>query len=106
MAESSCYSWEGADLLLQVRVQPRAGRDELAEMRDGYWRVRITAPPVEGKANACLCKFLAAVFQVPSSRVILVSGAASRNKHLRIRAPRRLPPAIKPPARTAELPEK
>jgi uncharacterized protein (TIGR00251 family) len=105
MAESGCYSWEGDDLLLQVRVQPRASRDELAEMRDGYWRVRLTAPPVEGKANAHLCKFLAAVFQVPGSRVVLVSGAANRNKRLRIHAPRRLPPGIKPPAGAVELPE-
>lgn len=90
------YRWEGADLILQVRVQPRASRDEFAEVQGNHLRVRLTAPPVEGKANAHLCKFLAQVFQVPKSRIALLSGETSREKRLRIVRPRRLPAPIAP----------
>jgi len=81
-------------LLLSVRVQPRAKRDELIGPQDGYLRVRITAPPVDGKANDHLRRFLAAVFGVPPSQVELVAGAQARLKRLRIRAPRKLPDVI------------
>ncbi len=104
MARPAWYCWEGVDLLLQVRVQPRASRDELAGVQDGRLRVRITAPPVDGKANVHLRGFLAEVFQVSKSRVVLVAGATGRDKHLRITTPRRLPPGIKPSAAAARLP--
>lgn len=98
MADSSgWYRWEGEDLILQVRVQPQASRDEFAEVQGTHLRIRITAPPVEGKANAHLCKFLAQVFQVPKSGVTLLSGETAREKRLRITRPRRLPPEISPP---------
>ena len=58
------YRWEGADLILQVRAQPRAGRDEWAGLLDDRFRVRITAPPVDGQANARLREFLATLFGV------------------------------------------
>ena len=54
-------------------------------------KLRLTAPPVEGKANAQLIRFLAATFGVTKSRVHLESGASSRNKRVRIQAPERLP---------------
>ena len=41
------YRWDGADLILQVRARPRAGRDEWAGLQENRFRVRITAPPVE-----------------------------------------------------------
>ncbi len=90
------YRWEGEHLILRVRVQPRASRDELVGWQDGRLRVRITAPPVAGKANACLCQFLATVFQVPKARVIMLAGETGRDKRFRITAPRRLPPEIEP----------
>jgi len=54
-------------------------------------RVRVTAPPVEGKANAHLIRFLAKEFAVSARQVNLESGAGSRNKLVRIISPRRLP---------------
>ena len=86
------YAWDGADLILRIRVQPRASRDEWLEPRDQRFRARITAPPVDGKANAHLQAFLAKVFGVAKSQVILESGELNRHKRLRIRAPRSLPP--------------
>jgi len=105
MTETGWYRWEGTDLVLQVRVQPRAGRDEITGVQAGRLRVRLTAPPVDGKANACLCRLLAEAFDVPPSRVTLAAGAASRDKRLRISAPRCLPWGIQPAGRPIQLPE-
>jgi len=95
----SWYRWQETDLLLAVRLQPRASRDEIVGPHGDALKVRITAPPVEGQANAHLIKFLAAAFGVPRSQVTLVSGDTARSKQLRITRPSRLPPeAMIPPA--------
>jgi uncharacterized protein len=85
------YRWLGEDLELHLRVQPRGHRDELIGVQGGHYRVRIQAPPVEGKANGALCRFLADAFGVPLSQVELLGGARSRAKRVLIRAPTRLP---------------
>jgi uncharacterized protein (TIGR00251 family) len=85
------YRWDGDDLLLELRVQPRAARDELIGPLGTALKVRITAPPVEGKANAHLLRWLADLFGVPQAQVTLLSGDGSRGKRVRIRAPQRLP---------------
>ena len=69
---------------LSVRVTPRAGRDELAGWRDGVLQVRLRAPPVEGKANEALRRFLADRLGVAPPQVEIVSGLTSRTKRLRI----------------------
>ncbi|MBS0394009.1 MAG: YggU family protein [Proteobacteria bacterium] len=85
--------WEGPDLVLTLRVQPRASRDELLADATRL-RVRITAPPVDGAANAHLLRFLARQFGVAPSRAELVRGATGRDKVVRIHAPEALPPAL------------
>jgi uncharacterized protein (TIGR00251 family) len=88
----SWFRWDGDDLLLTVTVQPRASRDELVANPDRQaLKVRITAPPVDGKANAHLLRYLAKVFDVSRSQVTLVSGATSRRKRIRIHRPNDLP---------------
>ena len=89
-----CITWEGTDLLLTVRVQPKASRDEIGEIVEGALKVRITAPPVDGKANAHLMRFLAREFGVAKSALSLISGESGRSKRLRIQAPKRLPPVL------------
>lgn len=86
------YHWEGADLVLAVRVQPRASRDRIEGPHDGRLKVRLTAPPVDGKANAHLIKVLAKAFGVAKGAVTLEAGQAGRDKRVRIRAPKDLPP--------------
>jgi uncharacterized protein len=87
---SGWHRWDGGDLVLTVRVQPRASRDEL--LLDGArLRARITAPPVDGAANAHLLRFIAAEFGVAPSRAELVRGATGREKVVRITAPKKLP---------------
>ncbi len=93
---ASWYRWQDGDLILEVHVQPRASRDEIAGEHGGRLKVRITAPPVDGKANKHLLTFLAKTCGVPRSAVELVAGETGRDKRLRIRSPRRLPPGCAP----------
>jgi uncharacterized protein (TIGR00251 family) len=85
------YRWDGSDLLLELRVQPRASQDGFGEALNDRLKLRLTAPPVDGKANAQLTRFLAAAFGVSKARVHLECGASSRNKRVRIQTPKRLP---------------
>jgi uncharacterized protein len=96
LATGTWFRWEGDDLLLSLRVQPRSSADAIGEAVGDHLRVRLTAPPVEGKANASLCRFLARLFAVPQSRVALISGEQARLKRIRIQAPGRLPEFIPP----------
>jgi uncharacterized protein (TIGR00251 family) len=67
-----------------VRVQPRASRDEIAgEYQDGL-KIRLTAPPVDDRANDALRKLLAARLKVPLAAVRIASGERSRNKRVEI----------------------
>jgi hypothetical protein len=67
---------------LRVRVSPRASRDELVGERNGALVVRLTAPPVEGQANAALVRFLARHLGVAPSAVSVTRGAKGRDKVL------------------------
>jgi uncharacterized protein (TIGR00251 family) len=69
--------------LIEVRVQPRAAKNELVE-RDGRLIARVTAPPVDGRANTAVCKLVAKAHGVPPSRVRIVRGEAARDKLLEI----------------------
>lgn len=73
-----------ADTLLRVRVQPGSKRDELAGRREGALVIRVTAPPVDGKANKAACKFLAKLAGIPVSDVEVVRGATRRDKVIRL----------------------
>jgi uncharacterized protein len=69
---------------VRVRVVARARRDEIAGERDGRLVVRVTAPPVDGKANAAVCRLIADAYGVPKNRVTVVRGAKSRDKLVRV----------------------
>jgi uncharacterized protein len=86
---------DGGDLVLALHVQPGAKRTAVAGVHgdgDGArLRLRLAAPPVDGKANAELVRYLAALFGVPQSGVVVERGAASRQKTVRI-----VQPALRP----------
>ena len=65
---------------LRVRVQPRSSRNGLGGEREGALVVRLTAPPVEGRANQALARMLADALGVPPSAVQLVRGDSGRDK--------------------------
>lgn len=68
----------------EVRVQPRASRNEIAGMQNGVLRVRLQAPPVDGAANEALIAFMADELGVPRRQVRIVSGFGSRTKILEV----------------------
>ena len=70
--------------LIAVRVTPRASRDEVTGWQEGVLRVRLRAPPVEGRANDALRRLLAGRLGVPSSAIEIVSGNTSRVKGVRV----------------------
>lgn len=82
---------DGASLVLSLHVQPGAKRTEIAGVHGDALKIRLAAPPVDGKANAELLRFLAAEFGVSLRNVSLVRGETSRAKQARIDAPRRRP---------------
>ncbi len=73
-----------APVRLEVYVQPRASRTELAGRHDGLIKIRIAAPAVESAANRALVEFVASRLQLAKRDVRLVSGAAGRRKVLEI----------------------
>jgi uncharacterized protein (TIGR00251 family) len=85
---------DGADWLLDVRVQPRASRTEFAGLFGDRLKVRLQAPPVDGRANAALLEFLAESCRLPKSRVTLEAGQASRDKRVRLHGLDALPTAL------------
>ncbi len=67
-----------------VRLQPRARANEIVGERDGVLVVRVTAPPVEGRANEALCRLIAKRARVGVRRVSVVRGAGAREKIVRV----------------------
>jgi hypothetical protein len=65
---------------ISIRVQPRARRDEIAAVRDGVVVVRVTAPPLDGRANDAVTRVLAARLGVRAAAVEIVRGERSRDK--------------------------
>lgn len=86
---------DGADLLIDVRVQPRASRSEIAGTHGERLRIRLQAPPVDGRANSALVEFLAEAFDVPRASVAIEHGLAGRDKRVRIREAGPLAPQMK-----------
>lgn len=72
-------------------MQPNAKRSGITGVHGDAVRVRLAAPPVEGKANAALIAWLADAFGVPERAVTLVRGARGRRKTVRIAAPAQRP---------------
>jgi|SRR5580704_2086088 uncharacterized protein (TIGR00251 family) len=69
---------------LQVRVQPRASRDEIAGVLDGVLKIRLRAPAVENRANEALVEFLAHLLKTSKSAVRILGGERSRTKRIEI----------------------
>jgi uncharacterized protein (TIGR00251 family) len=75
---------DGDSVLLAIRVIPRASRTEIVGERAGRLAVRVTAPPLEGRANDAVRRLLAKALGVTVGRVQVVSGERGRDKRVRI----------------------
>jgi uncharacterized protein (TIGR00251 family) len=72
------------EVILKVYVQPKSSKNEMVgPYRDGI-KVKVTAPPIEGKANEAIIKFLAKEFKISPSSVEILKGHNSREKIIRI----------------------
>ncbi len=65
---------------IKVRVQPRASKDQVLGFREDVLRLRVTAPPAEGKANDAVVSLLAETLGIAKARVRIVRGHSSREK--------------------------
>jgi hypothetical protein len=72
-------------ITFRVRVQPRASRTEVAGEYGNAIRIRLAAPPVDGKANEECIRFIASLLEIPVRDVEIVSGQSSRDKSIRVR---------------------
>jgi len=79
-----CLVARGAGCTLDLSVVPNAKRTEVDGLHDGALRLRLAAPPVDGKANALVCEWLADELGCPKRAVRLLRGPASRRKQLEI----------------------
>ena len=81
-------------LVLRLYIQPKASRDSLVGLHGDELKVAITAPPVDGQANAHLVKYLAKQFRVAKSQVLIEKGELGRHKQVKIIHPQQIPPAV------------
>ena len=83
-----------APVYISVHVTPKSGRDEVVGFEEGpqgeVLKVRITAPPADGKANKAVCKLIASELRIPKTAVDVASGASSRYKRIAIEADEQL----------------
>src|SRR5512145_473504 len=73
-------------VLLRLHVQPRAAANGLAGLQGEMLKLRLTTPPVDGKANKAVVAYLAKLFHLPKSAFVIKSGQQSRSKTVVIKA--------------------
>lgn len=81
-------------LVLRLYIQPKASRDSIIGLHGDELKVAITAPPIDGKANAHLVKYLAKQFKVAKSQVLLEKGELGRHKQIKIINPQHIPAEV------------
>ncbi|KHD25254.1 hypothetical protein NM09_09970 [Vibrio caribbeanicus] len=92
----SNVAWfDGEDLVLRLYIQPKASRDKIVGLHGDELKVAITAPPVDGKANAHLSKYLSKQFKVAKGFIKIEKGELGRHKQLRVNSPTQIPAEIK-----------
>jgi uncharacterized protein (TIGR00251 family) len=81
------YEKKTDGILLRVYVQPRSSKNALIGIHGESLKIKLTAPPVEGAANAMCLAFLSKLLNVPKSHLNIVSGKTGRHKKVMIRIP-------------------
>ena len=78
------FDYEKSSMTMEVKVLPRSGRDEICGFENGMLKVRVSRPPIEGKANERLIELVSRTIGVPRSNVTIVKGRNSRIKIIKI----------------------
>jgi len=94
--QNTFFSFKNSHLIINVIIQPRASKDEIVGLHDGRLKIRLKAPPVNGKANQYLVLYLAKLFKRPKSTIQVTKGQTSRLKTLHIESITILPPQLLP----------
>lgn len=82
-------------LRLRIFLQPKATKDHIVGLHGDELKISITAPPIDGQANAHLLKFLGKLFKVPKTAIILEKGELNRHKQILIPEPKQIPEEIR-----------
>ena len=90
----SAVSQTADGLVLRLYIQPKASRDSIIGLHGDELKVAITAPPIDGKANAHLVKYLAKQFKVAKSQVLVEKGELGRHKQVKIINPQQIPTEV------------
>jgi uncharacterized protein (TIGR00251 family) len=69
---------------IEILVQPRASRDKIGPMHDGRIKIAVTAPPVDGEANAAVIALLAKRLGIARGQLEVIAGASSRRKTIKL----------------------
>lgn len=91
---TDAVKFEKDALVLRLYIQPKASRDQIVGLHGDELKVAITAPPVDGQANAHLQKFIAKQFRVAKSQVVIEKGGLGRHKQVRISQPQQIPEVV------------
>ncbi|HDR1415611.1 TPA: YggU family protein [Pasteurella multocida] len=81
-------------LRLRIFLQLKASKDQIVGLHGNELKITITAPPIDGQANAHLLKFLSKTFKVPKSSIVLEKGELNRHKQILIPNPKVIPEEI------------
>lgn len=88
------FRWEGTSLHLHLHIQPGARVNQLVALHGDRLKIKINAPPIDGRANETLIEFLAEQFHCNHSSVTVTKGAQGRLKTVCIAQPRQIPSAF------------
>lgn len=91
---SDWYRRDGGSLSLTLHVQPGAKRTEIAGLHGEALKIRLAAPPIEGRANEALLRFIADTFDVPLRQVELKQGGQSRHKVVMVTGSKVVPESV------------
>lgn len=90
----TAVTYKNDEVVLRLYVQPKASRDKIVGEHGDELKIAITAPPVDGKANSHLIKYLAKQFNVPKGQIKIEKGELGRHKQVRVFTPKKMPSEI------------
>jgi uncharacterized protein (TIGR00251 family) len=94
------YRWGKDVLSLNCSVQPKANEGQIVGPMSEHLKIRISAAPIDGKANRQLIRFLAKLFHTKQTAITIVSSLTGRHKRVCIKKPLSIPPGLKIPKGT------
>ena len=94
MSNENWFKWQDGDLILKIKVQPKSSINKFFEPEEEEIKLKITAPPVDGKANEAVIKFLSKLFGVSKSSITILSGETGRHKRIKIASPQKIPETL------------